>query len=612
MSEIEHRMCDHRVFVSHEAANAELQAELDELRQQIKSTSGQHNSNLGIQTLSGCESIHSESLSAKSGNANGGYLPSSPSSRICYDLLRSAESVSMESPQGVLSQNVEEVSNVAEGNPPTLPRSLQAISCSETEIDDCFALFFKRHQVHMPFLDPELTPNNYYERSELLFWTIVGIGSRKYSKNPTLITLLAPKVIEQVQSALFSRDNVVYTIQACILLCVDPMPFEVSSHDITHVLTGASMNMALNIGLHTVGTGQDFSREYLPFDQKDVEYRAKLWITCMVTCQRISHIKGLPPQSFAGTYDQGPQWDTISSTIPPSHLFQMKLCQSQSEAILAISRELNASGSALEITNSSRIKAAIDERVVIMKSFQSWCPSNTDRFYLLCAMLQLQGFHFYVPLKEMSRNKLVEMYDLACTAAELTVRLDEQEDYTESIPGSVLIYLQLVSFTILKLSRAKHLHSDLDLKRGQNAYFSLIQLHRRVFVLSNDAWSRATTIMTQLWTSKNAFRRRNGTYDSLSLRVRNRLGMGVVHDTWWWWRHEFSGFPDPYDHPSDAMPKPASELPLATENDVIPRDEVFEWPTQWTTASQDQMLLDIMEMDPSIWFSPSAAEEVAK
>lgn len=138
----------------------------------------------------------------------------------------------------------------------------------------------------MPFLPPELAPNHCYARSELLFWTIVGIGSRKYSKNPTLITLLAPKVLEQVQSTLFSRDNVIYTIQACILLCIDPMPFEVSSHDITHVLTGASMNMALNMGLHTLGTGQDFSREHLPFDQKLVEYRAKLWITCVVTCQR--------------------------------------------------------------------------------------------------------------------------------------------------------------------------------------------------------------------------------------------------------------------------------------------------------------------------------------
>lgn len=226
-------------------------------------------------------------------------------------------------------------------------------------------------------------------------------------------------------------------------------------------------------------------------------------------------------------------------------------------------------------------------------------------------MLQLQGFHFYLPLEEMCRNNLVELYDLACTAAELTVRLDEQEDFTEYIPGSVLIYLQLISFIILKLSRARHLYSDLDLQRGQNAYFSMIQLHKRVFVLSNDAWSRATTIMTQLWTSKNAFRRRNGTYDSLSLRLRNRLGMSVVHDSWWWWRHEFAGFPDPYDQPSDALLEPISNMPPSTDNVSLPNN-VAEWPTQWTTASQDQMFLDIMRMDQGLWFSPPGVEQAGE
>ena len=202
-----------------------------------------------------------------------------------------------------------------------------------------------------------------------------------------------------------------------------------------------------------------------------------------------------------------------------------------------------------------------------------------DQFYLLCAELQLWTFVFYLPLEQMPRDGLLQMYDLACTVAELTNRLDEQERFTKSAPGSVLIYLQLVCFTILKLSRANHLHGDLDLQAGRRAYLGLIQMHKRLFVLTDDAWSRATGILTQLWTSKNVFRRRDDTYDSLSLRCRNRLGMGVVHDTWWWWRHEFAGFPDPYEPAQfDTNLSSFADIDPTLNGSLVYDGLFFDWP----------------------------------
>jgi len=48
--------------------------------------------------------------------------------------------------------------------------------------------------------------------------------------------------------------------------------------DMTHVLCGAAVHLATQIGLHVAGVGQDFSRTPLKKDQDQKIFRAKLWM----------------------------------------------------------------------------------------------------------------------------------------------------------------------------------------------------------------------------------------------------------------------------------------------------------------------------------------------
>ena len=132
--------------------------------------------------------------------------------------------------------------------------------------------------------ETNLTPNDCYARSPLLFWTIVATGCRKYVDDPTIHSLLIPQLLDLVRSSVFSRD--LSTIQAFLLLCVWPIPVDTLDYDISPVLIGVLLQLAVNIGLHLRGDGQDFSRTTLDHDSTEEIRRSKIWMTCLITIQQ--------------------------------------------------------------------------------------------------------------------------------------------------------------------------------------------------------------------------------------------------------------------------------------------------------------------------------------
>lgn len=172
------------------------------------------------------------------------------------------------------------------------------------------------------------------------------------------------------------------------------------------------------------------------------------------------------------------------------------------------------------------------------------------RFYLEVARLQLLIFQLLIPRDLLKDTKLQALHDLACRIIEIIRKIEEEQAPAHTVsryaPIFVTHYSILAAFTIFKTSRS-HLSSTVDISRGRKAYFFVIQLLRNMSVQSNDCFNRAMGILTQLWGSKNIFRRQDGSVDSLTLRCGGRLAMSVVYDCYWWWRWEFAGQAYPYD-----------------------------------------------------------------
>lgn len=269
---------------------------------------------------------------------------------------------------------------------------------------------------------------------------------------------------------------------------------------------------------------------------------------------------GLPPSLVLDTYDHEHCRDEALAALSPALRFHRQLIQLHSQANIDIVKEAS---SQLPESGSRTLTSIIESTILKFDKLGTSCTSKLgslcpyfrerckpltliDKFDITCARLHVLAVHLLEARASIKDNMLSEMYIAACTLIELAATLDRSQRFADFAPQFVWPFLHLAAFLILRIGRS-HICDAVDLSRGQTAYFSAIHLHKRTSVRSDDIYARSTMILTQLWTSKISFRRSDSTADSLFLRCTSRLGMSVVYDSYWLWRQEFGGQPNPYE-----------------------------------------------------------------
>lgn len=144
--------------------------------------------------------------------------------------------------------------------------------------------FHRDFHPFLPILDVRVSPNEYFERSQFLFWAIIGVACRTYSKNPTLLDSLGGKVLSL--SLLSLRSPSIPAIKGLLLILTWPLPKSAASADATYAISGSLLHMAMQIGLHIPTSSQDFSRVKVRLTDLEIIKRAELWGYCIVTYQR--------------------------------------------------------------------------------------------------------------------------------------------------------------------------------------------------------------------------------------------------------------------------------------------------------------------------------------
>jgi hypothetical protein len=144
--------------------------------------------------------------------------------------------------------------------------------------------FFSQYAPFLPIFNTTISPNQCFTQSPFLSWVIVYVGSRSYAGDPTLLERLTPKINSMAFAALETRSSPIQTIQGILLLCQWPTPVETMHRGISLVLAGAALHLAMQIGLHVRGVGQDFARTMLDRNRFDRDNRSMLWKQCCTTC----------------------------------------------------------------------------------------------------------------------------------------------------------------------------------------------------------------------------------------------------------------------------------------------------------------------------------------
>lgn len=138
----------------------------------------------------------------------------------------------------------------------------------------------------LPLIDVTKPLHEYYERSELLFWSIVSVASRRLRSHPTLLPKLARSVTDLLWRTIRSVPHSLPVVQALALLCTWPFPTSSSTADPTFMLAGIMLQIGTQMGVHRAHGVQDFGK--VPKRLNAIEFGEwqRTWEACHIVAQR--------------------------------------------------------------------------------------------------------------------------------------------------------------------------------------------------------------------------------------------------------------------------------------------------------------------------------------
>ncbi|PYH43903.1 Zn(II)2Cys6 transcription factor [Aspergillus saccharolyticus JOP 1030-1] len=490
---------------------------------------------------------------------------------------------------------------------PTESRTLKNVHLTGSEIDELFQLFFRQYACFLPILDPQTPPDAYYTQSSFLFWAIIGVASRSYTDNPTLLMAISPSIVEMALLSVTSSAPAWHIIQGLLLVLTWPFPKEINKTDAMFPLSGMLLHIAMQNGLHIPLYSHEFAKRNIPApSEADMARRSELWARCVVVYQRACVTKGQCPRSMVDLQQDLGQQQVVSQKIAPSLALELKCLG------------LIARCSAAVLEFGIRTMSAEQERSfdILLRTFESQATeleahvnSANDRLHTTTCRLCVQMFHLFKNQTIHESDCLARVVTTACRTIDCIQEIGRAMENLASAPMQITYGLLLPASALLRILKCST-HPDVDIERGKKALFSAINMARRMSVDVYDTASKIAIVMNQLWNSSRAFRKADGT-EFIALKIRSRLVLSPVIDTIWWWRDEFE--PQFYHssaahgtvaegvdsdfHQSSGPPNAPSGL--VDRQDPVLFDEQFLADFEWALSNDG--LLQATEPYGSVW-----------
>jgi hypothetical protein len=392
-------------------------------------------------------------------------------------------------------------------NMPRISRKLEEVGLVEDAVNQLFNEYFLYYHQFLPFLNPALSPDQYFAQSPLLFWSIIAVAARRTSVVDNLITSLTGPLSRLLWTTIGSVPGSHYVVKALCLLCTWPLPTSTTSTDPTHILSGVMMKTATGIGLHRPSHAQDFSRVSVELNKEELHDRVTTWAVCNIVAQSIGTGYGQPASSLYDWTlairpgDSGPF--TLSSELE-ARLQIERFCDK-------VSKEMYSNASDPQGVSGDELRAMLTR--LFKREFndlQSSILSRQDLSPLMDIFLKASGLHFRLAAFFDSSTTPGYMEDLmglwraTTTFLDVVFALDNPAAETNAQfllrYGTNYINQMIVAagFALLKL-----LHSffavQIDYERGRQLFHKTIQAIRSMSVTNNDLSWRLAELMAQMW-----------------------------------------------------------------------------------------------------------------
>ncbi|KAH7368535.1 hypothetical protein B0T11DRAFT_253861 [Plectosphaerella cucumerina] len=441
-------------------------------------------------------------------------------------------------------------------NMPRYTHELENVRLTEDSVSQLFNVFFTYYHPYLPFLNPQHTPDTYYQQHPLLFWTIVAIASRRYSGDPTLLTTLSGPLTRLLWQTIGDVPSSYYVVKALCLLCTWPLPTSTTTSDPTHILCGVMMKTATGIGLHRPNHTQDFSRVSIELNKEQLHDRVTTWAVCNIVAQTIGTGYGQPASTLYDWTLAVRRGEESPFTLSPeleARLQIERFCDK-------VSKEMYSNAS------DSRGVAGDEHRAMLMqvyrRDYNELQASILSQHLGPIVNLHLRAAHLHLRLAGFFDSSATPSYmdDLMGLWRATTAFLDhilEDDKVTspgQNTAGHILLYatnyiqqmLVAAGFTLLKLSKT-FFAQFVDSNRARDLFHKTLNAIRATSVINNDLQSRLAELMVQMWNGSRAPPKNLSpgddtaplVDDTLQLKIRCRHSMSLVFDTVWRWREEY-------------------------------------------------------------------------
>ncbi|KAH8691623.1 hypothetical protein BGW36DRAFT_304893 [Talaromyces proteolyticus] len=416
-------------------------------------------------------------------------------------------------------------------------RSIGHIRLESSQIDAYFHLFFEKYFPHLPFLDPFVSPDEYYLRSPLLFWMIVYVSSRRVPDEPGLGVSLIPPVKKLLWESISSPPHSWELVQSIILVCMWPFPTSSLSTDNSIVLVTTAQTIAMRLGLHRPDAIQDFSRTNRRLSKSEVSEALRTWSACFIAAQSLAVTDGQPLMASDLMIDRLCDQET-TDIIPEALRFQLVVARFAARVCSVMSGTSKFTTDVPRLGESLSVLALLEQEFMDMSSSIANNLTVEDRILLDGTGLHLYVFFLIEPGgSDIRRRALLRAFHMATTLIAQLHGLDKEHGMIEFGPLSHFRTVSLSAMFILKIGHSSYAEY-LDCERGKHLFHVATQLMRRMSIEDNDLPGRMSKIMTQLWSAQARIDKTN---EEPSLKLRTRLSGSLLHDSLWSWRETFGG-----------------------------------------------------------------------
>ncbi|KAF7556641.1 hypothetical protein G7046_g6238 [Stylonectria norvegica] len=445
-------------------------------------------------------------------------------------------------------------------NVPRYTHELENIQLTEDNVTNLFNEFFAFYHPFLPFLNPQQSPDQYYQQHPLLFWSIIAVAGRRFSPQnaPNLLNNLSGPLTRFLWSTIGEVPSNYYVVKGMCLLCTWPLPTSTTTSDPTHILCGVMLKTATGIGLHRPNHIQDFSRVSVELNKEQLSDRVTTWAVCNIVAQAVGTGYGQPASTL---YD----W-TLALRPGDDSAYQLSR---ELEARLQIERFCDKVSKEMYSNASDPRGVAGDEhRAMLMRvyrrdygelhaSIMSQQLGPIVNLHLRAAALHMRLAGFFDSSKTPGyMDDLMGLWRATTGFLDEVLEIDNVTTPRETVVGTLLLYatnyiqqmLVAAGFALLKLMRS-FFAKTIDFHRGRSLFHSTIQAIRATSVVNNDLQWRLAELMVQMWNGARLDSNQasfNSTDDapikmddSLQLKVRCRHSMSLVFDSVWRWREDY-------------------------------------------------------------------------